>query len=121
MVNQILAHISNTPKEVIEYCHGKGILVEAYSPIGHGELLKNREIAAIAEKYKVSVAQLSIRYCLQLDLLPLPKTANPQHMKTNAAVDFVISNEDMEFLKNVQQIDDYGEHSKFPVFGGKRS
>src|SRR4051812_45992806 len=36
MSNQILAHISNTPLELIEYCRGNGILVEAYSPIGHG-------------------------------------------------------------------------------------
>ncbi len=117
MANQILAHISNTPKELIKYCQDKDILVEAYSPFGHGELFKNSEVAAIAERYKVSVSQLAIRYCLELGLLPLPKTANPQHMKTNAEVDFVISEEDMEFLKNVQQIGDYGEHSKFPVYG----
>ena len=35
-------------------------------------------------------------------------------MKTNAEVNFVIAEENMEFLKNVQQIEDYGEHSKFP-------
>src|SRR4051812_46219160 len=95
MVNQILAHISNTPKALIEYNQEKDILVEAYSPFGHGELFKNSEVAAIAEKYKVSVSQLAIRYCLELGLLPLPKTANPQHMKTNAAVDFAISEKDM--------------------------
>jgi diketogulonate reductase-like aldo/keto reductase len=117
MVNQILAHISNTPKELIQYNQQKNILVEAYSPFGHGELFKNSEVAAIAEKYKVSVSQLAIRYCLELGLLPLPKTANPQHMKTNAEVDFVIAEEDMEFLKNVQQIEHYGEYSKFPVYG----
>ena len=119
MVNQILAHISNTPQELIQYNQEKDILVEAYSPFGHGELFKNVEVAAIAEKYGVSVSQLAIRYCLQLDLLPLPKTANPQHMKTNAEVNFVIAEEDMEFLKNVQQIENYGEHSKFPVYGKK--
>lgn len=119
MVNQILAHISNTPKELIQYNQEKGILVEAYSPFGHGELFKNQEVATIAEKYKVSVPQLAIRYCLELGLLPLPKTANARHMKTNAEVDFVISEDDMAFLKNVQQIENYGEHSKFPVFGKK--
>ena len=119
MVNQILAHISNTPKELIESCQDKDILVEAYSPFGHGELFKNDEIKAIANRYNVSVSQLAIRYCLQLDLLPLPKTANPQHMKTNAVVHFVISEENMEFLKNMEQIGHYGEHSKFPVFGKK--
>lgn len=119
MVNQILAHISNTPKELIEYCHAKGLVVEAYSPFGHGELFKNQEIKAMADKYNVSVSQLAIRYCLQLELLPLPKTANPGHMKTNAEVDFVIAEEDLEFLKNMEPIENYGEYSKFPVFGKK--
>lgn len=119
MVNQILAHISNTPKELIQYSQEKGMLVEAYSPIGHGELLKNREVAETAKKYNVSVPQLGIRYVLQLGLLPLPKTANPAHMKTNAEVDFEISGEDMELLKNMERIKDYGEASMFPVYSGK--
>ncbi|MCO6476662.1 MAG: aldo/keto reductase [Phaeodactylibacter sp.] len=118
MANQVLAHISNTPKELIQYCKDNGILVEAYSPIGHGELFKNEDIAAMAEKYKVSVPQLCIRYDLQLGLLPLPKTANPKHMKDNAGVDFEISEGDMEVLNNMEPIEDYGEASKFPVFAG---
>ena len=119
MVNQILAHITNTPQELISYCQDKEILVEAYSPFGHGELFKNEEVKEIAEKYNVSLAQLAIRYCLQLDMLPLPKTSNPQHMKTNAEVDFVISDEDMTILKNMQPIEDYGENNKFPVYQKK--
>ncbi|WP_081922299.1 aldo/keto reductase [Oceanobacillus jeddahense] len=119
MVNQILAHTSNTPFDLIAYTQEQGILVEAYSPIAHGELFKNEKVAAIAEKYDVSIPQLSIRYTLQLGLLPLPKTANPEHMKNNAEVDFTISDEDMEFLKNVEQIENYGEASDMPVFGGK--
>jgi diketogulonate reductase-like aldo/keto reductase len=118
MVNQILAHISNTPTELIQYTQGKGILVEAYSPIAHGELLKNQEVVGLAEKYGVSVPKLSIRYTLQLGLLPLPKTANPAHMKENADVDFVISDEDMDRLRNMDTIEDYGEASVMPVFGG---
>ena len=47
MVNQVLAHITNTPKELIEYCQEKGVLIEAYSPFGHGELFKNEEIKTL--------------------------------------------------------------------------
>ena len=119
MVNQILVHISNTPKELIQYSQEKGMLVEAYSPVAHGELMKNREVNQMAEKYGVSVPQLSIRYCIELGLLPLPKTANPAHMKNNAEIDFEISAKDMEILKNVEQINDYGEAGIFPVYGGK--
>ena len=118
MVNQILVHISNTPKELIQYCQDNDILVEAYSPVAHGELFKREEVKEMAEKYGVSVPQLAIRYDLQLGLLPLPKTANPDHMKTNADVDFEISQEDMETLKNLEPMKDYGEASMFPVFGG---
>ena len=119
MVNQILLHISNTPAELVEYCQKNGIAVEAYSPIAHGEILHQPEIAAMAEKYGVSVPQLCIRYTLQLGAISLPKTSNPDHMKTNADVDFVISAEDMEVLKNFKHIESYGESSGFPVYGGK--
>lgn len=116
VVNQILAHVTNTPFDVIDYCHSEGILVEAYSPVGHGELLGNPDILTIAEKYRVSVPQLCIRYTLQLSLLPLPKAANPDHMRQNAELDFEISDEDMDTLKNLAPITDYGQHSEFPVF-----
>lgn len=119
MVNQILAHISNTPFDLIRYTQEKGILVEAYSPIGHGELLKNKEIAVVANKYNVSIAQLSIRYCLQLGMLPLPKTGNPDRMKINTQIDFEIKKEDMDFMKRISPIENYGEFSVFPVFGGR--
>ncbi len=118
MVNQVLAHISNTPAALIRYTQDQGILVEAYSPIAHGELLKNEQVTAMAAKYGVSVPQLSIRYDLQLGLLPVPKTANPAHMKSNADVDFAISDEDMATLQNLPQIESYGDASNMPVFGG---
>jgi len=115
-VNQVLAHISNTPTELIAFSQQHGMLVEAYSPIAHGELFKNRHVADIADRYGVSIAQLSIRYLLQLGLLPLPKTANPAHMRTNADVDFELSDDDMRHLLDVAEIEDYGESSTFPVF-----
>ena len=119
MVNQILAHISNTPLELIKYCQDNGIVVEAYSPVAHGEAMKNPVITKMAEKYAVSVPQLCIKYDLQLDMVVLPKTANPEHMKTNSELDFTISDEDMELLKNIEKIKDYGNSSFFPVFGGR--
>lgn len=118
MVNQILAHISNTPFELIDYCKSKGIVVEAYSPVAHGAALGNPAIGAIAEKYGVSIPQLCIKYDLQLDMVVLPKTANPDHMRANADLGFTISDEDMETLKAIKPLD-YGEASYFPVYGGK--
>ena len=119
MVNQILLHISNSPAELIKYCGEKGIVVEAYSPIGHGEILNQPDIMAMAEKYGVTVPQLCIRYTLQLGAVSLPKTADPAHMKSNSEVDFEISEQDMEVLKSVKPIESYGKSGVFPVYGGK--
>ena len=119
MVNQILLHISNTYTELVDFCNKNGILVEAYSPIAHGEALKNDAITAMAKKYGVSTAQLCIRYVIQLGTVALPKTGNPVHMKDNANVDFEISDEDMKALKEMEHIDNYGEFNVFPVFSGK--
>ena len=119
MVNQVLCHISNTPLELIEYCQKKGIVMEAYSPVAHGEAMKIPAIGEMAKKYGVTVPQLCIRYDIQLGMIVLPKTANPDHMRSNADVDFVISDEDMEILKHAEKIKSYGESSFFPVFGGK--
>ncbi len=118
-VNQVLCHISNTPEEIIAFCQKNDIVVEAYSPVAHGEMLKNEEVGAIAAKYGVTIPQLCIRYTIQLGCVSLPKTANPEHMESNAQLDFVISDEDMAILKGIKKIETYGDASGFPVYGGK--
>lgn len=117
-VNQLLVHAGNTPTDLIAFCESKNILVEAYSPIAHGEILEHHDLEAMADRYSVTVPQLCIRYTLQLGTVSLPKTANPDHMRSNAAVDFSISDEDMEVLRNMTARN-YGEHSIFPVYSGK--
>lgn len=117
MVNQILTHIGSTPLDLIDYTQKHGILVEAYSPVAHGTIFGSQNLSDMAANYKVSVAQLCIRYCLQLGLLPLPKTVTAAHMRDNAAIDFEISVSDMESLKHVASFNDYGAASLFPVFG----
>jgi aryl-alcohol dehydrogenase-like predicted oxidoreductase len=72
-------NIAMTPYSAL----AKGIVMEAYSPVAHGEAMKNPAIAETAKKYGVSVPQLCIRYDIQLGMIVLPKTANPAHMLTN--------------------------------------
>ncbi len=117
-VNQLLVHVGNTPSDLLEYCALKKVLVQAYSPIAHGAILGNPTVAEVAERYGVSIPQLCIRYTLQLGTQSLPKTGNPEHMRDNAQVDFVISNEDMAALRDLDDRD-YGEYTAFPVYSGK--
>lgn len=118
-VDQILAHIANTPLDLIKFCQDNDIQVEAYSPVGHGAVLNQADVKKIAAKYHVSPAQLCLKYDLQLGMVVLPKTENPAHMKQNADLDFTISDEDMKTLENVKKMTDYGQANLFPVYGGK--
>lgn len=99
MVNQIECHPGQPQKETIAYCQEKGILVEAWSPMGRGKLLDHPLLAEMAAKYGVSVARLCIRWCLQRDIVPLPKSVTPDRIRENARVfDIAISQEDMAIL-----------------------
>ena len=118
MVNQVLCHIGNTPIDVIKFCQENGIVIESYSPIAHGAALKNPVIIKMAEKYNVSVAQLCIKYTLQLDTISLPKASSKEHIIENLKLDFEISEEDMIELIKLNEID-YGKDSMWPVFWNK--
>ena len=102
MVNQIEFHPGYMQKETVEYCQKHDILVEAWSPLGNGKLLSNPLLQEIAQKYDKSVAQLCIRWVLQHQLLPLPKSITPERIKQNANVfDFDISADDMNKIDNM--------------------
>jgi diketogulonate reductase-like aldo/keto reductase len=103
MVNQIEYHPGYMQKEVVDYCNKNGILVEAWSPIGSGRLLENALLTEIAAKYGRSVAQICIRWCLQNDALPLPKSVTPSRIEENLKVlDFEISEEDMQRISSME-------------------
>lgn len=103
MVNQIEFHPGFMQEETLEYCQKNGIIVEAWSPLGRGEMLQNETLLGIAKKYNKTVAQLCIRWCLQNGTLPLPKSVTPSRIAENANVfDFEISNEDMKTINEME-------------------
>lgn len=119
MVNQILCHIGNTPMDIIKFCQENDIVVESYSPIAHGAALRDKAINEMANKYKVSVAQLCIKYTLQLDTVSIPKASSKEHIEDNTKLDFEISEEDMIELIKLNEMD-YGKDSFWPVFKHKK-
>ena len=102
MVNQIEFHPGYSQPEVVDYCKKENILVQAWSPLGSGAVLKDEFLAGIAAKYNKSVAQLCIRYAIQNGIVPLPKSTNRERIADNMKVfDFSISAEDMEKIANM--------------------
>ncbi|WP_020007907.1 aldo/keto reductase [Salinicoccus albus] len=105
MVNQIEYHAGFTQDEVVDYSKNHDILVEAWSPIGSGRLLENESLKEIAQKYDKTVAQLCIRYVLQNDILPLPKSVTPERIEENTHLfDFEITDEDMKAIDAMENI-----------------
>ena len=109
MVNQICIHPGYLLDETIAYCQEKGILLEAYSPLGTGKLVEADAIVPIAKKYGKSVAQVSLRWCLQKGFLPLPKSVTTSRIRENTDIfDFELTVEEMEILSNMENV--CGDH-----------
>ena len=107
MVNQIEIHPGMLQPETVKASQEQGMLIEAWSPLGTGRMLKNEILMQIASKYNVSTAQLCLRYALQHGYLPLAKSVTPSRIDENMKIfDFEISAEDMAFI------------DAMPYFGG---
>lgn len=103
MVNQIEFHPGLTRQETLEYCREKNIVVEAWAPLGKGKMLSNETLIDIAQKYNKSTAQLCLKWCLQNNVIPLPKSENEGRMKQNLDLfDFEITEEDMNTINNME-------------------
>lgn len=111
MVNQIEFHPGQIQHETVEFCRRNAILVEAWSPLGSGRLLANPLLSSIAAKYNKSVAQLCVRWCLQHEVLPLPKSVTPARIAENADVfDFSIGDDDMAAIDKMTNVGGSGLH-----------
>ncbi|OSD02603.1 Aldo/keto reductase [Trametes coccinea BRFM310] len=94
-INQIEVQPLCQQKEIVDYCKKHNIVVEAYAPLMRGQW----DIPAITEtakKYNKTPAQILVRWSLQRGFAPLPKSASPERVISNAEVfDFEIGAEDM--------------------------
>ena len=108
MVNQIRLCPGDTQDEVVDYCRARGMLLEAYSPLGVGKIFEVPEMRKLAEKYGKSVAQICIRWSLQRGYLPLPKSVTPSRIRENTEVfDFELSPEDVRLIADMKGVVGY--------------
>lgn len=111
MVNQLEIHPGYTQEAATNYCKSHEILVQAWSPIGRTRVLQDDLILTLAAKYGVSPAQICLRYIIQKEIIPLPKSSSIERMKENMNIfSFSISKEDMYRLDTMPQTGWSGEH-----------
>ena len=102
MVNQIHLCPGDTQDALVEYSREKGMILEAYSPLGVGRIFEVPEMQALAEKYHRSIAQVCIRWSLQRGYLPLPKSVTPSRIQENLKVfDFELDEADVQLMADM--------------------
>ena len=111
MVNQIRLCPGDTQSDLVEYCRKRQIILQAYSPLGSGQIFDVPEMKNIADTYGKSVAQVCIRWSLQMGFLPLPKTVNNERIVENADVfGFELSDADMKNIAGLSGCCGYSLH-----------
>ena len=102
MVNQIEVHPGFNSADTISFCKKHGITIEAWGPFGNGQVLTNTQLQEIAMRYDKSVAQICLRWLLQKEIVPLPKSSNENRIVENTEIfDFELHESDMNIIDNM--------------------
>lgn len=110
-VDQIEYHPGYSQEATVQYCKEKGILVQAWSPIGRSRVLEDPLVCELAAKYRVSPAQICLKFAVQRGIIPLPKSSSPERMKQNMDLfSFEMDQEDIWRLATMPQSGWSGEH-----------
>jgi diketogulonate reductase-like aldo/keto reductase len=104
MVNQIEISPFITQSSLREFCAQEGIAVEAYSPLGRAKILKDAQLIKIGGKYGKTPAQVIIRWHLQNDIIPIPKSCHAERIRENADIfDFELSADEIRTISALNQ------------------
>ena len=102
-------------KDDVKYMKDKGIVAEAWYPLGGRanriKLFEDKIISDIAKTHNKSSAQIILRWHLQRGVVAIPGSSNPTHIKENISIfDFELSEEEM---KAIEKLDKNQKHSSF--------
>ncbi len=99
-VNQVELHVYLQQPELVNYCKDNQIAIEAYSPLAHGYIMKNKILEEISKKHHRTTAQIMIRWCLNKGFITLPKATSAVHIKDNFEVfDFKLDEQDLSQIE----------------------
>ncbi len=102
MVHQIPFYAGLDQQALCEDAHTHRMIIQAYSPLAKGELVKHPTVIQLATKYQKTPAQILLQYCLALGTVPLPKTQHQARMKENLDVFFDLAEDDLQTLKHIE-------------------
>jgi diketogulonate reductase-like aldo/keto reductase len=98
-VNQVELHPFLQQRELVEFCAGSGIVVEAYAPLVKAHRMDHPVLLQSARKHRATPAQVLVRWALQQGLVALPKSVKAARIAENANVfGFELDREDLDAL-----------------------
>jgi diketogulonate reductase-like aldo/keto reductase len=101
-VNQVEFHPFLYQKELLQYCKENSITLQAHSPLADGKSNENEKVSNIAKKYNKSNSQIMIRWGIQHEAIPIPKSVHKERIEENINVfDFKLTDEEMETLNSL--------------------
>ena len=102
-VNQVELHPRLQQADLRAVHAEHGIATEAWSPLGQGELIRDKAIGALAKKYDRTPAQVILRWHLQLGNIVIPKSVTPSRIEENFQVfDFELAADDMAAIGDLE-------------------
>ena len=105
MIHQFEFHPGHLNHALYNYCKTNKIKIESSSPLGNGTLLENKDILRIAEEKNKTISQIILRYCFQMDVIPVVRSKNREHIQENLEIfDFELSDNEMNQLMEIKEI-----------------
>lgn len=102
-VNQVELHVFLQQPELIQYCQGAGIVVEAYSPLARGLAMEEPAIQGIAARHNKTYAQIMLRWLVEQDLVALPKSTTPSRIRDNIDIfNFQLDSDDRAAIARLE-------------------
>lgn len=103
-INQFEVYPGHPNQDLNDYCDSENIVTMAYSPLKRGNVSKERHLTTIGEKYGKTPSQVALRWDIQRDVIPIPKSSNKDRLQENIEMfDFVLSDEDMNTINNLDK------------------
>lgn len=112
-VNQLEIHPRYQQFDIVNYCKENDIAVEAWCPFRHGKIFNEKILAELAFKYKVSIADLCLNWCIQRGVIPLPKAHKIDAIKKNFEISentFIINDNDIKVIESMNEIDGHEDY-----------
>jgi diketogulonate reductase-like aldo/keto reductase len=103
MINQVELHPQFPQEELREFCGKNDIFIESWGPLMQGKIFSIPLMEELSEKYKKTIAQITLRWHYQIGVISLPKSVNKERIFGNIDIfDFEIEEEDMKKIKNLK-------------------